>query len=113
MDESNDTLNRIDKEDGLMTSVLPPPTSVPISLDPSNRSALKTSNIPTRKGAVISVGSHKEVSANRKKKQAGLHIWQSSRPATTTKVKTVLEKGRLRIHQEKDKENSFSPYHST
>lgn len=100
MNQSIDTLNGIDMENGLsisMASVLPPPTSVPLSLGPPTRTVFQTSNIPTRKGAVTSTGTHNEVTVNGLKPASKDCIsnrsWQTykARPATNTKVKPVLE----------------------
>ena len=91
MDESNGALNRIDIEDDLMASVLPPPTPVSVSSGLPTRSVFKNSNIPMRRGAVASAGSHNEVTINTLK-QAGKDCtsrrsWQSykARPTTSTK----------------------------
>ena len=120
VDESNATSNRIDMEDDLsisMTSVLPPPTSVPVSLGLPSGSVFRTSNIPTRR---VVVTSRNEVTANTLKQVSkdctSRRSWQryKARPATTTKVKTGLEgnvspKRVPGSHKAgKDKENTFA-----
>lgn len=91
MDESNGALNRIDIEDDLMASVLPPPTPASVSSGLPTRSVLRTSNIPTRRGAVTSAGSHNEVTINTLKQAnkdcTSRRSWQSykARPTISTK----------------------------
>ena len=124
MDESNNTLNGIDMEDDLsisMASVLPPPASVPLSSGLPTRTVFQTSNIPTRKGAVTSAGTHNEVTVNGLKQASkdciSRRSWQSykARPVIDTKVKPVPEGNILPKHapsshssQRRDKENSFA-----
>jgi hypothetical protein len=117
MDESNGILNGIDMEDDpsiSMASVLPPPTSVPLSSGPPTRTVFQTSNIPTRKGTVTPAGTHNEVTVNGLRQAS--KDWKSykARP-TNTKVKPVLEgnvpqKRAPGSHnpQGRDKENSFA-----
>ena len=79
-----------------MNSVLPPQTSVPVSPSRLTRSVFKTSNIPTRKGAVTSGGSHNEVVVNKLKQASKDYTphrsWKSYKArSATTKVKTVSD----------------------
>ena len=122
VDESNSTLNGIDMDNRSISiaSVLPPPTSVPLSSNPPTRTVFQTSNIPTRKGAVVSTGTRNEVSVNGLKQASkdctSRHSWRSyqPRPATNTKVKPVLEGNVSPKHAPSshnsgiDKENSFT-----
>ena len=94
MDESNGSLNGIDMEDDLstsMASVLPPPISAPLPSDPPT--VFQTSSIPTR---VTFAGNHNEVTVNGLKQASkdctSRRSWQSykARP-TNTKVKPALE----------------------
>ena len=122
MDESNGTLNGIDMDNRSisMASVLPPPTSAPLSSGPPTRTVFQTSNIPTRKGAVASTCTHNEVTVNGLKqasKDCTSHrSWRSyqARPAINTKVKPVLE-GNVSLkyapsshYSGRDKENSLA-----
>lgn len=122
VDERNGTLDEIDMEDDpsiSMTSVLPPPTSVPLSSGPPTRTLFQTSNIPTRKGAVISAGTYNEVTVNGPKQGSkdwtSRRSWQSykARPVTN-RVKSVPDGNVPLKHapdshnlQGRDKENSF------
>jgi len=111
--ERNGALNRIDMEDDIpipMTSILPPPTSVSISSGPPIGSVSKNSNIPTRRGAVTSAGSHNGVTANKCRPWKGY----KAPPAASIKEQMVLE-GRVppKCAQssqklERGKENSFA-----
>ena len=123
VDESNGTLNGIGTEDDLsisMASVLPSPTSVPLSSGPPARTVFQTSNIPTRKGVVTSAGTYNEVTVNGPKQGSKDCTSRRSRQSykvrpVTNRVKPVLDGNVPLKHapgshnsQGKDKENSFA-----
>lgn len=123
VDESNGTLDEIDIEDepsNSMVSVLPAPTSVPLSSGPPTRTLCQTSNIPTRKGVVTSVGTYNEVTVNGPKQGSkdwtSRRSWQSYKVRPVTRrVKPVLDGNVPLKHapgshnsQGRDKENSFA-----